>query len=79
MTEQEKSEFLKQREDALSKYIATKEKEIEEYKKNAEQSRELHLPKQYQDQCDKTIKSFEAFLSSLKNDLKILRQAIANL
>ncbi len=83
MTEQEKSEstseFLKQIEDLLSRDIAEQKEKVKEYKKRAEQSREHHLPKQYQDQCDEIATVFEAHLGTLSVNLKLVRQTKANL
>ncbi len=79
MTEQEKFEFLKQIEDSLSKAIAEQEEKVEEYKKRAEQSREQHLHKEYQDQCDEIATVSEAYRGTLFNILKLVRQTKANL
>lgn len=83
MTEQKKSEFvskfLKQLEDSLSRDIVELKEKVEEYKKRAEQSREQHLPKQYQDQCDEIATVFEAHLGTLSVNLKLVRQTKANL
>jgi hypothetical protein len=83
MTEQEKSEsvseLLKQIEDSLRGEIAEQEEKVEEYKKLAEQSREQHLHKKYQDQCDEIATVFEACLGTLSNILKSVRQTKANL
>lgn len=79
MTEQEKSEFLKQIEDSLSGEIAKQKEKVEEYKKLAEQSREQPLLKKYQEQCDKIATVSEAYWGALSNILKSVRQTKANL
>jgi len=81
MTEQEKfesvSELLRQLEDSLNREVAELKEKVEEYKKRAEQSREQHLAKQYQDQCDEIATAFEARLGTMSADLELVRQAKA--
>ena len=83
MGEQEKTQsvysLLKQLEDSLTKETAELKEKVEEYKKRAQESREQHLPKQYQDQCDEVATAFDGLLGGMLADLELVKQAKANL
>ncbi|MCX5632439.1 MAG: hypothetical protein NTW93_01995 [Phycisphaerae bacterium] len=83
MADQEKfesvSELLKQLENSLNKRIIKLEKELKERKKHAEDSRSQNLAKQYQEQCDNAVRFSEGLLADTSSDLKLVKQAKANL